>query len=234
MVSIPLLPNFTRFSWDALLRLIGVKLDLISDPEIYLFLVNSLRGCVSTISNRYASTNDPRLPTFDSTKPPSYITHFDVNNIYGHAKTQAMRLGDFRFLSRDKIDRLDIDSLSDDASQGFIEVDLHYPRELHKLHSDSPVAPQRVKVTADMSPYCKSLAHDHVQSEKLVPNLYDKVKYVTPYRNLKLYKTLGLIITAVPRVLTFTQSPWMQSYIELNTRLRQQAEAENDFFQIHE
>jgi hypothetical protein len=224
------------FSWDALLKLSGVKLDLISDPEIYLFLENSIRGGIFTISNRYASANDPRLPTFDSTKPSSYITYLDVNNLYGHAMTQALPLGDFRFLSRDEIDRLDIDSLSDDASQGYIfEVDLSYPKELHKLHSDFPVAPQRVKVTADMlSPYCKSLAHDHVLTEKLVPNLYDKVKYVTHYRNLKLYKRLGLTITAVHRVLTFTQSPWMRSFIQLNTRLRQQAksEFEKDFFKL--
>jgi hypothetical protein len=85
-----------------------------------------------------------------------------------------------------------------------------------------------------LSPYCKSLAHDHVLTEKLVPNLYDKVKYVTHYRNLKLYKRLGLTITAVHRVLTFTQSPWMRSFIQLNTRLRQQAksEFEKDFFKL--
>jgi hypothetical protein len=224
------------FSWDALLKLSGMKVDLISDPEIYLFLENSIRGGVSTISNRYASANDPRLPTFDSTKPPSYITYLDVNNLYGHAMTQALPLGDFRFLSCDEIARLDIDSLSDDASQGYIfEVDLSHPRELHKLHSDFSVAPQRVKVTADMlSPYCKSLAHGHILTKKLLPNLYDKVKYVTHYRNLKLYKRLGLTITAVHRVLTFTQSPWMRSFIQLNTKLRQQAksEFEKDSFKV--
>jgi hypothetical protein len=69
------------FSWDALLKLSGVKLDLISDPEIYLFLENSIRGGVSTISSRYASANDQRLPSFDSTKPSSYITYLDVNHL---------------------------------------------------------------------------------------------------------------------------------------------------------
>jgi hypothetical protein len=158
---------------------------------------------------RYATANDPRLPTFDSTRPRSYITYLDVNHLYGYAMTQALPIGDFRFLSHDEIDQLDVDNISDDATQGYIlEVDLSYSRELHRLHSDFPVAPERLKVTHDMlSPYCKSLAHDHVITEKLIPNLYDKVKYVTHYRNLKLYKRLGLKVTKIHRVLTFTQSP---------------------------
>jgi hypothetical protein len=224
------------FSWDALLKHSGIQLQLISDPEIFLFLENSIRGGVSTVSHRYATANDPRLPTFDSTRPRSYITYLDVNNLYGYAMTQALPIGDFRFLSHDEIDHLDIDNISDDATQGYIlEVDLSYPRELHRLHSDFPVAPERLKVTHDMlSPYCKSLALDHVTTEKLVPNLYDKVKYVTHYRNLKLYKRLGLKVTKIHRVLTFTQAPWMRSFIELNTRLRQQSksEFEKDFFKL--
>jgi hypothetical protein len=44
----------------------------------------------------------------------------------------------------------------------------------------------------------------------------------------------GLTITAVHRVLAFTQSPWMRSFIRLNRRLRQQAksEFEKDFFKL--
>jgi hypothetical protein len=141
----------------------GVQLQLISDPEIFLFPENSIRGGVSTVSHRYATANNPRLPTFDSTGPRSYITYLDVNNLYGYAMTQALPIGDFRFLSRDEIDQLEVDNISDDATQGYIlEVDLSYPRELHRLHCDFPVAPEKLKVTHDMlSPYCKSLAHDH-------------------------------------------------------------------------
>jgi len=43
---------------------------------------------------------------------------------------------------------------------------------------------------------------------------------------LKLYKRLGLEVTAIHRVLSFTQEEWMKPYIELNTRLRQAAKSE--------
>jgi len=41
----------------------------------------------------------------------------------------------------------------------------------------------------------------------LIPNLYNKVKYVTHMRNLKLYKQLGLVVTKIHRVVEFEQYP---------------------------
>ena len=40
----------------------------------------------------------------------------------------------------------------------FIECDLEYPKELHDLHSDNPLAPENLIVQDDwLSPYCKKL-----------------------------------------------------------------------------
>ena len=37
-----------------------------------------------------------------------------------------------------------------------LEVDLEYPKELHELHNDYPLAVEKIKVTKEMlSPYCK-------------------------------------------------------------------------------
>jgi len=149
---------------------------------------------------------------------------------------QYLPISDFRFMSVDEIRHLDIDAVNDDSSTGYIlEVDLKYPSKLHNSHNDFPLAPQKMKVTHEMlSPYCKNLSNGHIFTEKLIPNLQDKTNYVLHYRNLKLYKHLGLVVTKVHRVLSFTQAPWMRSYIEKNTQLRQCAKSEfqKDMFKL--
>ena len=39
------------------------------------------------------------------------------------------------------------------------EVDFEYPDELHELHNDYPLAPEKIAVSSDMlSKYCKEIA----------------------------------------------------------------------------
>ena len=61
---------------------------------------------------------------------------------------------------------------------GFIlEVDLKYPVHLLESHNDYPLADEKVKITHDMlSPYSQSLIIKHSSTEKLAPNLNNKIK----------------------------------------------------------
>ena len=47
----------------------------------------------------------------------------------------------------------------EDSKKGVIlEVDLEYSQELHDLHNDYPLAPEKMKVTKEMlSSYCESI-----------------------------------------------------------------------------
>ena len=97
-----------------------------------------------------------------------------------------------------------------------LEVDLEYPRELHNLHNDHPVAPEKAKVSKNMlSGYCKKIAKKYKISigevNKLIPTLKDKKEYVLHYWNLQLYLDLGLKVKKVHRVLEFDQSPGLSS-----------------------
>ena len=53
--------------------------------------------------------------------------------------------------------------------------------------------------------------------KKLVPNFFDKEKYVLHYENLQLYLTLGLKLKEIHSALEFNQSQWLKPYIKLKT-----------------
>ena len=112
-----------------------------------------------------------------------------------------------------------------DSPEGYIlEVDLEYPEDLHDAHNSYPLAPERMVIQKEwMSEYQHNLLGVGVaptEVEKLVPNLRNKDRYVLHYRNLQLYRSLGMRLTKVHRALRFDQSPWMEPYIKMNTELR--------------
>ena len=113
------------------------------------------------------------------------------------------------------VDNFDLNSISKEGSIGYIfEVDLKYPDELHVLHNDYPLAPEKLPITYDMlSDYCKKIADDYEikvgDVKKLIPNLGDKTNYVLHYRNLQLYLSLGMKLTKIHRMLKFKQSAWV-------------------------
>ena len=111
--------------------------------------------------------------------------------------------------------------------------------ELHELHNDYPLAPEKLAVSSDMlSKYCKKIANKYEVKggdiKKLIPNLGNKTNYVVHYRNLQLYLSLGMKLTKIHRVLKFKQSDWMKKYIDFNTEKRMNAanDFEKDFFKL--
>jgi len=65
------------------------------------------------------------------------------------------------------------------------------------------------------------------RQDKLLATLYDKKRYVIHYRNLQQCTPHGLHIEKIHRVLQFSQSPRLRTYIELNMNFR--TLAKNDF-----
>ena len=60
--------------------------------------------------------------------------------------------------------------------------------------------------------------------KKLVPNFFDKEKYVIHYENLKLYLRLGLKLKLIHRILEFNQSQLLKQYVQFNTQKGIEAE----------
>ena len=187
------LPNS---SLDSALKMTGVRLDLISDVNMQLLIEKGMRGGISTITHRYAQANNKYMKNYDPQKESSHIIYSDANNLYGCAMIQKLPTGDFRWVPSPEY--INLDSYDENSDKGLIlEVDLEYPKELHDLHNDYPLAPEKITVGEEMlSDYCQRIqSREGIkvgQMEKLIPNLRDKEKYVLHYRNLQLYLSLGL------------------------------------------
>ena len=225
-------------SWDALLKKTGVELELLTDYDQHLFIEKGMRGGISMVSKRYARANNPLIEGYNSSKPNTHILYLDANNLYGWAMSQPLPTGGFQWVDDCALAQLakTITEHPAGSRKGYIlEVDLEYPEELHDVHNAYPLAPERMVVKKEwMSDYQHGLLGTGVEVEKLVPNLYNKNRYVLHYRNLQLYLSLGMRLTKVHRALSFQQSCWMEPYISLNTELRKKATSgfEKDLFKL--
>ncbi|XP_070159767.1 uncharacterized protein [Polyergus mexicanus] len=178
-----------------------------------MFIERGIRGGLSQCSSRYARANNKYMPSYDPSKPSSYMMYFDVNNLYGWAMCQPLPYADFRWV--DDISDFNVSAIALDSTTDYIlEIHLEYPQHLHDAYADLPFCPTRDKPPGK-------------QQDKLLATLYDKKRYVIHYSNLQQWKRHGLRIAKIHRVLQFAQSAWLRDYIELNTRFR--TRATNDF-----
>lgn len=227
-------------SWDAMLKMTNIKLELMTDIDMFQFIEKGLPGGISYIANRYSKANNKYMKEYYENKPSKYIMYLDANNLYGWAMSQYLPTGGFKWMTQKQIDNIDLAKCKEDSKNGLIlEVDLKYPQDLHNFHNDYPLAPEKVKVTDSMlSNYSKRIADKYNISTglvyKLIPTLSNKEKYVLHYRNLQLYIDLGLKVSKVHRVLEFNQSPWLKQYIAFNTEKRKNAKNafEKEFFKL--
>ena len=138
-----------------MLKMTGIELEKISDIDQYLFIEKGLRGAISYIAKRHSKANDEYCPDYDKNKPSTFISYLDKNNLYGWAMNEYLPYEGFKWLKN--IDEFDIMSINDKNPIGyFLEGDLKYPEELHELHNDFPLAPEKLTVSSCMlSKYCK-------------------------------------------------------------------------------
>eukprot|EP00794_Sanderia_malayensis_P001714 gene1714-biopygen1567 len=100
------------FAWDAMLKMTGIKLELLTEKkkDIYLLLERGIRG-VSIVMKRHAKTTEH-----------SSTIYKDANNLYGHAMSQDLPTDGFRLLSSEEIQRCDLRQMfeREDRRKGYI------------------------------------------------------------------------------------------------------------------
>ena len=94
---------------------------------------------------------------------------------------------------------------------------------MHDFHNDYPLCPEHTLVNYEMlSNYCKDIVDKFNIKvgglRKLIPNLYDKVKYIVHYKNLKYCLKLGIETIKIHRILSFKQNKWLKVFTDFNTK----------------
>ena len=129
--------------WDAMLNMRKVKLELNSDPDMYIFFEQGMRDRVSYISNRYSKANNRCLEFYDPKQESKHITCIDANNLHGHAMSMFLATSGFKCIDTKEFELNKYTSIS--SKECVLEVDLEYPKELGELNNGYPLAPYKME-----------------------------------------------------------------------------------------
>ena len=126
----------------------GVKLELLTDENMFLTYEEGIHGGVCNKVHRYAEANNKYMKNHDKNKESSCLMYVDANNLYGWAMSKKVPVDGFEWVDDLSIFTEDfIKSYDEEGDVGYLlVVDIEYPKTLGMLHSDLPFMPDRMKV----------------------------------------------------------------------------------------
>jgi len=143
---------------------------------------------------------------------------------------EKLPLNNIQWLNEDEIKSFDVLNINVKGDIGYIlEVDLEYPSNLHKKHSNFPLAPETIEINYEnLSPYAKKALEDcnntkKYTDSKLCATFNNRKKYIVHIKNLQLYLKLGMVLKKIWRVLSFHQKAFIAPFIAKCTYERQKS-----------
>lgn len=73
-------------SWDSMLKMTDIKLELMTEIDVFQFIAKGMRGGISHISIRYGKANK-YIKSYNEKVPSKFIMYLDANNLYGWAES---------------------------------------------------------------------------------------------------------------------------------------------------
>ena len=112
-------------AWKACLKRTGIRLELLTHPDMLLMFEWGIRGGITQAVRKYTSANNKYMgDRFDPKSESSCLQYLDTNNLYGWAMSQPLP-----------------------TDKGYLlEVDVSYPKELHNQHNDLPFMCERMEI----------------------------------------------------------------------------------------
>ena len=164
---------------------------------------------------RYSKANNKYMKNYDPEKPSVFIEYLDENGLYTSILAGPLPFSGFRWLTEEEVNEMMGDHTK--IRSCTLRVDLEYPKELHDLHNEYPLA-------------VKSVVVDGVR--KLIPNLHDKRKFVVHHEALRCYLRNGMVLKKIHKGISYEERDVMKKFININAEARKVAkdDFEKDFY----
>ena len=95
-------------AWKACLKKTGVRLELLTDPDMLLMFERGIRGGITQAVHRYASANNKYMgDLYNPNRESSYLQYLDAKNLYGWAMSQPLPTSKFKWVE------IELDQISD-------------------------------------------------------------------------------------------------------------------------
>ena len=88
-----------------MLKMTDIKLELMTDIDMYQFIEKGMQGGISYFPNRYGEANNLYMKNYNKNAPSKYIIYLDANNLYGWVMSQYLLTGSFRWMTEKEINK---------------------------------------------------------------------------------------------------------------------------------
>ena len=178
-------------AWEACLKKTEQELELLTDMNMLLLFEKGIRGGITQAVHKYATSNNKYRSDYDKNKQSNYLMYLDANSLYGTAMMKHLPISNFKWLKPDTFTEESIKNIDLCGKHGYLfEVDIKYPKELHKLHRDLPFLAESKIIN---------------KSKKLVTTCEDKKNYVVHITALQQALKHGLILEKIHKAIQFEQ-----------------------------
>ena len=166
-------------AWQVCLKKTEVKLELLTNADMFLMVEKGIRGGICHAIHSYAKANNKYMKNYDKNKESSYLQYLDASDLCVWPMPQKLHVDGIKWKNNIlKFNEDFIKNYDENSDKEYIfEVDIEYPKHLNDLHSGLPFLPERMKIN---------------KRSKLVCNLYEKNNYVVHIRSLKQAFNQGL------------------------------------------
>ena len=119
-----------------MLKMTKIELELISDSDIYLFLMDTIRGGMTVCNKKFVKADNIYTRKKDENSDINkYLMYLDANDLYGLSMSKPLPYKNFKWSN-------DVTLNENKLKTGIYEVDIEIPENLHNKFKDFPVCPE--------------------------------------------------------------------------------------------